>query len=61
MALHVSVPFNERKFVKRTTSTFFHLVGFIYKEYLGVTSVADGSEGNGLSKSSIRDVVAYLL
>jgi hypothetical protein len=61
VALHVSVPFNERKFVKRATSRFSYVEGITYKEYLGVASAAVEAEGIGVNKSSIRDVVTYLV
>jgi len=61
VALQVSVPFNERRFVKRTTITFCYLVGVIYKEYLGIASAADEAEEIGVNKSRIRDAVTYLV
>jgi len=60
-ALHVSVPFNERKFVNCTSSRFCYPLGVIFKEYLGVARAADEAEGIGINKSCIRDIVTYLV
>jgi len=60
-ALHVSVPFNERKFENCTSSRFCDPVGVIFKEHLGFASAADEAEGIGLNKSCIRDIVTYLV
>ena len=60
-ALHVSDPFNERKFVKCASSRFCYAVGVIFKEYLEVASAADEAEGIGVNKSCIRDVLTCLV